>query len=172
MGGRNTERSSFGKSNYLVSAATVAPGDSKKDGMFYADSSLRFRDIIDGSSNTLFVSERMTQDDPSVMTNCGGIHCSWAGGIWIGPRISTASSTWYCGLSSTDVENVGGGSATYLIHGSSATWGSGWIASSTHTGGIQVLMGDGAVRFLSENLDRLTYRNLVTPKGGELVAEF
>jgi prepilin-type N-terminal cleavage/methylation domain-containing protein len=172
MGGLNTERNNFGKSNYLASAATSAPGDSAKDGMFYADSSLHFRDIVDGSSNTLFVSERTTLDDPTAMTNCGGVRCTWAGGIWIGPRISTATSTWYCGLTSTDVENVGGGSATYLIHGSSATWGSGWIAASSHTGGIQVLMGDGAVRFLSENLDRLIYRSLVTPKGGELQAEF
>ena len=40
---------------------------------------------------------------------------------------------------------------------------------SFHTGGAQVVLGDGSVHFLSESLDAATLRALVTAKGGEIV---
>ena len=43
---------------------------------------------------------------------------------------------------------------------------------SRHTGGVQVLLGDGAVRFISNNLDLATWRNLSTMADGQVVAEF
>lgn len=42
---------------------------------------------------------------------------------------------------------------------------------SFHPGGAQVLLGDGSVRFLSENLNARVLRSLITPKGGEVVGE-
>lgn len=41
-----------------------------------------------------------------------------------------------------------------------------------HTGGIQVLMGDGSVRFMSENTPLNTLRTLITVAGNEPVGEF
>jgi len=172
MGGLNTDRSSFGKSNYMASAATTASGDGAKNGMFYVSSNRRLRDVTDGTSNTLFVSERTTQNEANTSTNCGGSPCNWAGGLWIGPRISSSQVAWYPGLMGSDVENVGGGTSTYQIGASSAVWGAEWNASSAHVGGMQVLMGDGSVRFLSLNISLTTYRNIVTPNGGEVVGEF
>ena len=43
---------------------------------------------------------------------------------------------------------------------------------SSHAGGVQALMGDGAVRFISENLDFNTLRRLANPKDGEAVGDF
>ncbi|SFI75155.1 DUF1559 domain-containing protein [Planctomicrobium piriforme] len=43
---------------------------------------------------------------------------------------------------------------------------------SPHVGGVQALMGDGAVRYLSENIDFNTVRRLANPKDGEVVGEF
>lgn len=43
---------------------------------------------------------------------------------------------------------------------------------SLHTGGAQCLLGDGSVRFLSENLDRHTIRRLCNPQDGEVLGEF
>lgn len=40
---------------------------------------------------------------------------------------------------------------------------------STHTGGAQFGMGDGTVRFVSENVDQKVYTALFTIKGGEIV---
>jgi len=45
-------------------------------------------------------------------------------------------------------------------------------ARSLHTGGAHFLLGDGAVRFLSENLDWVTYQRLGGRNDGEVVGEF
>jgi prepilin-type processing-associated H-X9-DG protein len=45
--------------------------------------------------------------------------------------------------------------------------GVGRAASSKHTGGVQCLMGDGSVQFLSDSIDLTVYRNTTTRGGGE-----
>ena len=44
--------------------------------------------------------------------------------------------------------------------------------SSWHTGGIQVLLGDGTVRFLNENIATPTYLNLSRRSDGDTLGEF
>ena len=43
---------------------------------------------------------------------------------------------------------------------------------SLHTGGVHALLGDGSVRFLSDNVDYNTVRRLANPKDGEIVGDF
>ncbi len=43
---------------------------------------------------------------------------------------------------------------------------------SQHTGGCQGVLGDGSVRFLSENVDRHIIRKLCNPQDGEVLGEF
>ncbi len=45
-------------------------------------------------------------------------------------------------------------------------------ATSRHTGGSQFVLADGAVRFISENLDQGTYQALGSAAGREVVGEF
>jgi hypothetical protein len=44
--------------------------------------------------------------------------------------------------------------------------------SSYHTGGVHVLLGDGSVRFVSENIDQLLWMGLGTTRGKETLGEF
>ena len=46
------------------------------------------------------------------------------------------------------------------------------IPISKHVGGVQALLGDGSVRFLSENMSWQVLLGLLTPNGGEVVGEF
>jgi len=46
------------------------------------------------------------------------------------------------------------------------------VASSVHEGGIHVLMGDGAVRFISENMDHSQYALLTRIHDGEPIGDF
>jgi prepilin-type processing-associated H-X9-DG protein len=41
---------------------------------------------------------------------------------------------------------------------------------SFHPGGINVLMGDGSVRFLKDTVNVVTLRSLITLAGGEVVS--
>ena len=51
-------------------------------------------------------------------------------------------------------------------------WGNNYSFASQHEGGAHFLMGDGAVRFVSENIDLGTYRALASIQGGETLGEF
>ena len=42
--------------------------------------------------------------------------------------------------------------------------------ASFHPGGVNVLMGDGSVRFLKDSVSPVTLRALVTPQGGEVIS--
>jgi prepilin-type processing-associated H-X9-DG protein len=42
-----------------------------------------------------------------------------------------------------------------------------WKASSAHSGGINVAMGDGSVRFVSQGVSTTTFFYACTPAGGE-----
>lgn len=59
-----------------------------------------------------------------------------------------------------------------------ANGGSDWMgdtlmsASSQHVGGVHVLMGDGAVRFISDNINRNTWLAIGSRSGNETVGEF
>ena len=41
---------------------------------------------------------------------------------------------------------------------------------SYHPGGVNILMGDGSVRFLRDTVNIVTLRGLVTLKGGEVLS--
>ncbi len=45
-------------------------------------------------------------------------------------------------------------------------------ARSRHTGGIHSLLGDGSVRFISQNIDITTWRNLHSIADGQVLGEF
>jgi len=47
-----------------------------------------------------------------------------------------------------------------------------WGAGSQHEGGVHILMGDGATRFLSENINMDIVRGLVSIGGNEIIGEF
>jgi hypothetical protein len=174
MGGLNSDKSNFGKSNYAVFAGLSAAtqGTDQKDCAFTRAESRRIADILDGTSTTIFVTEKSTRNDPTGMTSCGINACGFAGGLWIGPRISATASTWNPGVEQMDVAAYGGSSTSYFINGSTANWAADWVTSSAHTGGVQIVMGDGSVRFLSDNVALQTFRALVTMRGSELVGDF
>jgi type II secretory pathway pseudopilin PulG len=187
MGGINTKMSNLGKSNYGASAGLQAPNFWQ--GVFGVNSNIKFRDIVDGTSATLMLSENSSQRDPDGVPSCGfsltatscpGLTapigtpcpCDFSAAIWAGGRgFAGAGNGWTSGVTHYDTLNFGG-TVTYLINRSDQNWGAGWIASSAHRGGMQGVFVDGSVRFLTENLDITTYARIVTRAEGKTPGEF
>ncbi len=105
-----------------------------------ADDDIRFRDVTDGLSNTLMIGESSNE------------FCDHSGS-WVHWNHTTGSA-------GVNINN--GGSRT--------SWPTCYSFHSFHTGGAQFCMADGAVSFLSENINQDLYRALATRAGGEVAA--
>ncbi len=175
MGPINTKRGNYGKNNYLGNSGRSAAQDLTQ-GVLYPGSKIKIRDIRDGTSNTAMLVERTGSTELGGMS-CGipGVdaqNCQWNAGLWIGARTIASANAWSPGMNSTDVDSYGGGSATYLINRSTATWGPSWGNGSDHPGGLQWALCDASVSFVSETIDMLTYRALRTRQLGETVSGY
>ncbi len=139
-----------GKHQYIPTASgyasqvTIPP----KNGVMFWSSRIRIGDITDGSSNTTVVGERGI--DPTY--NYGGNLCAGYEGDSYLPTGSGFSPPIYP-LDANAAANA------------SHFW-------SFHTGGAHFLMGDGAVRFLSYNMNFSTFKELSTRAGGGVVGDF
>lgn len=170
-GGRNTDRLSpvenypWGKSNYpgvrnsvfwdTVPATPVAVTVQASFGN--SDRTVRFRDMTDGTSNIIMVGERATLDSTNPVINR-------AGAIWVGFQVDANSIT---GTASSGETATPGPSTDELINQSNPN-----AFSSPHVGGCHFLMGDGKVRFISENINGDTYTWLAGINDGRVIGEF
>jgi prepilin-type N-terminal cleavage/methylation domain-containing protein len=175
----NSKRGNFGKTNYLGNSGNSAAVDRR--GIFWPNSAVRIRDIRDGTANTAMVVERT--GTTSMGRNCGEIgvspagatqliQCNWNAGLWIGARAIGSTVAWHPGLNTTDTDSFGGANLTYMINRSNRDWGPSWGNGSDHPGGLQMVLCDGSVRFVSETIDMLTYRHLRWRESGQPLGEF
>ena len=180
-----------GRTNWLGS-----PWDA--DGVFYAQSRVRLIDISDGTSNTAGASERLlgtggeqttvasrAMIDPQTMyvnpnaettdANCGSSlrinfnqrrMYTWVAGE---PRC-TSYNHYYLPNDPVNPDCVANYTGTDPLtrstgHGLST-------ARSRHTGGVNLWMCDGSVRFVPNSISLATWRALATRTGGEVLSDF
>jgi len=114
----------------------------RSEGLFYQNSRVKIRDITDGTTNTLVIGERQFNRFPG----------TWSGAV---PQAESA------------IERILG-HADHVPNSNVHHEDFG----SAHVGGCHFTMGDGSVRFISENIDVGTFQRLGTIGGGEVVGEF
>ena len=131
---------------------------------FDANRTTKFRDVTDGTSNTMCMAESLTgpagfyrgqlySDQP-----CGVMVFPLNGPNTVVPDRCYPYPTW-C----TDLPDQGLPS----VNGASNSFDNTCAARSRHPGGVQVLLCDGSVRFVSETIDLTTWRFLATIRAGE-----
>ena len=197
----NTGDSTFAGTNYVVCTGdgtdTNYDTRARTNGVFWQGSQVGFGEMRDGSSNTLLVSESLLGDqtegsglvtDPErqmARYRGGGLGDDgegFTGAPGNNPEIAMAAQesgnfdgrargSWIWGREHMNSFN------TYMspnnivpdVHRN----GYGWFATrSLHSGGVNVGLGDGSARFISESIDLETWRGLGTISGGEVIGAF
>jgi prepilin-type N-terminal cleavage/methylation domain-containing protein/prepilin-type processing-associated H-X9-DG protein len=150
-------------------------------GVMIVNGKLRFADITDGSSNVMAISEdgdyihsgtaNETRNDWRacqgwgwcIGTDSRGVVPDFTGGtvVWnlntIRYPINLKKNNWTGDLAAT---GVGSDAANNLP------------LNSTHPGGVNVLMADGSVRFVSETIPLATLAKLATRDDGQTLGDF
>ena len=145
-------------------------------GLFGNNSRYGVRDILDGTSNTLAVSECVIGFPKLPVNESGSIPnavCPTSGSI-DGSSTRQRGNSWFYSYfpQSTMFSTLVGpnNSRTYDCGVNSDRALS--AARSLHEGGVQATLCDGSVRFISENIDLQTWANLGDRSDGNPIGDF
>jgi prepilin-type N-terminal cleavage/methylation domain-containing protein/prepilin-type processing-associated H-X9-DG protein len=140
------------------------------DGIFYTNSRVRITDISDGSSNTLLFGERQHKDENFDRIYTTFPILGWSGWAWVDQE--NAAGDYLVGACQPINWKV---PASAVGTSPPNTSNNNWIRmklssmSSAHSGGANVALADGSVRFLTDSTSQTVLWALATRAGGEVV---
>ena len=131
-----------------------------------------FRDITDGTSNTIIVAEQSGMVNNTNLTS--NYYGGWSGyaGNWANDK-SVGRPHWGAGTTCLRYPiNHGMNSTVGLQAGFDNTWDFNTIINSFHTGGIHVGLADGSTRFVTENINFVTLQQLCSMNDGQVFGNY
>ena len=164
------------------------------DGMFQGVRPFRFADVTDGLSNTACMSESILGEGPENVTGAApggpdkvygylgytgtpisdstcGSPIAWNGNnrrgfMWASGEIRCATYNHYYTPNSTKYDCINNDPAAgYTASGFRG-------ARSRHTGGVNLLLGDGSVRFVRDSVSPVTWMAIGTRGRGEVIGDY
>ena len=177
--------SDYGSVNAVRNAFIVAaglPSINTRDamgGLGRGPGGTRLRDITDGTSNTMLIAEDAGRPRQYI-GRIPGLNPR-VGNIAVGTQFTADGWGWadinggfsVDGANTAGLQNNTSSSGTTTIVGTcNMNCTNDSEMYSFHTGGVQALLADGSVRFLSENMSGATLVGLITLQGGEVLGEF
>jgi prepilin-type N-terminal cleavage/methylation domain-containing protein len=188
----------LGQNNYLGNLGTTYMCDvsdqhpstedptAKADGIFYYLSSVRLTDITDGTSNTAMFSEKLRghgfpdpRTDMFIMPAAYTMTLAYDQCASLNPQTATPLTSkqgysWVMGEMCCTTYNHMATPNTTTCASTGFKGGMQNMAmvvppSSMHTGGVSVLLADGSLRFVPNNISLPTWRALGSRNGGDLL---
>lgn len=174
----STGRANQGKSNYAACGGArgsrkltidtfetttniaVNDGIERFDGVFGSNSNIAFRDITDGLSNTVLVGEVDGSGATQLVLGSYRTAKIWIGSTraqWLNATLASMDGSQSSNLLNCRQSNGTCANASY---------------GSLHDGGAHFLLGDGAVRFISDNISTINYTRLAQRDDGNVLGEF
>jgi prepilin-type N-terminal cleavage/methylation domain-containing protein/prepilin-type processing-associated H-X9-DG protein len=183
LGGQTNYMANMGSGIVWQSAIGPNAGLPQPNGVFYGNSATTFAAITDGLSNTTFYSERVLADGNNAIV-------SPIADVFFSPLSPTTpdqamqmclavdiydlnnqfplfmGAPWLCGqhiflhVTPPDTRSCGFFIALRAV----------MPASSHHPGGVNVLFGDGSVKFVKDSVNLQAWRGLGTRSGGEIIS--
>jgi prepilin-type N-terminal cleavage/methylation domain-containing protein/prepilin-type processing-associated H-X9-DG protein len=150
------------RANYVAMNGVLGVSDDAFDnnGVFLRNRRLRFAEVPDGLSSTLFIGERSS--DMSDVT-------------WVGAMTNAVDPARRYTDPNDQLANAEGAPALTLAHGSRDHLPNNPLVfdadatASFHPLGVNFLFGDGSVRIINNSINGLVYEALLTRAGGEAV---
>ncbi|WP_437185997.1 DUF1559 domain-containing protein [Planctomicrobium sp. SH668] len=154
-------------------------------GILIPNSTVKMKDVTDGTSNTIVISEAggsLVSGNTAIMSaaqsNCS--HCIVGNRAMIG---GSGTHSWLMGALSGDAYGrdrafnittvmYAPNSVSYDRPGISINFGPNNPLNSAHTGGVHAVFADGHVSFLSDNINLDTLRHISIRDDGVVVGEF
>jgi prepilin-type N-terminal cleavage/methylation domain-containing protein/prepilin-type processing-associated H-X9-DG protein len=183
LGGQTNYMANMGSGIVWQWAVGGNAGLPMPNGVFYGDSATTFAAITDGLSNTTFFSERVLADGNNAVV-------SPIADVFFSPAAPTTpdQAMQLCqAVNINDLNNqfplfmgapwlCGQHIFTHVMPPDSRSCGF-FVAlravmppSSRHPGGVNVLFGDGSVKFVKDSVNLAAWRSLGTRSGGEVVS--
>jgi prepilin-type N-terminal cleavage/methylation domain-containing protein/prepilin-type processing-associated H-X9-DG protein len=175
--------STYGGNNYVTCTGTgINNGDYVTgDGVFLLNHPVRISEIVDGTSNTACMSESIIGNGQTTGTDVRVLGVQLAGSTQTtpgacgggGPLTGNRGDRWINGgyLATAYNHFFTPNSTSFDCFNTSNNYGL-KTARSFHSGGVNLLLCDGSVRLVADNVDPLTWKWLSTRAGGEVLADY
>ncbi len=158
----STSGATYGSLSLALTNAVTSGAQAKGNGAFYHNSRVSFRDMRDGTSNTLVVGERATIEVPNSSTS-EVYYSTWVGYVDGGASSADVQNVARClGVALTSPNPEPDTNNNYFRQ----------EFSSPHAGVAQFLIGDGSVRTVNDEVEQSIYRAICTVNEGEQVSQF
>lgn len=140
-------------------------------GMFFLESKTKFRDITDGTGNTIMAGEGIARRMDNTAGH-GDLGQYWGGASWGASGFTTAEAP-----NTTLPDRPHSCKSTTVreapCQSTSSTRGQQYnFSRSYHPGGVQVVLGDASVHFVPETINTDVFRDLGDRSDGDVVGEW